>query len=40
LKVAFTPRNGPAIALYLVLLGIGAGLASIASNFKYVRMGE
>ncbi|KAF5841140.1 hypothetical protein DUNSADRAFT_14143 [Dunaliella salina] len=38
-EVAFTPRNGPTVALYLVLLGIAAGLASIASNFKYVRMG-
>eukprot|EP00200_Dunaliella_tertiolecta_P011095 CAMPEP_0202384386 /NCGR_PEP_ID=MMETSP1127-20130417/55038_1 /ASSEMBLY_ACC=CAM_ASM_000462 /TAXON_ID=3047 /ORGANISM="Dunaliella tertiolecta, Strain CCMP1320" /LENGTH=450 /DNA_ID=CAMNT_0048984199 /DNA_START=122 /DNA_END=1471 /DNA_ORIENTATION=+ len=38
-EVAFTPRNGPAVALYLVLLGIAAGLASIVTNFRYVRMG-
>jgi len=39
-QVAFTPQNGPAFALYLVLLGIAAGLASIATNLKYVKMGE
>ena len=39
-QVAFMPQNGPAFALYLVLLGIAAGLASIATNLKYVKMGE
>lgn len=39
-QVAFTPRNSPTYALYLVLAGIVAGYASIAHNLRYVAMGE